>query len=900
MPLIVAIFILLLSTLGFPGSAAEATQESLIDDDQSQQIELDNTRQEEQSNLSLEALKQDIIDTFFYQNPLDFSQQQSDLPYLIDAPLIVIERPRPPVPPVQGATVDAPDERVLWKLLDNNQFGLLSTQIQQFKAQYPHWSPPQQLLFWSRQKQSSKLIKQLIRDNDSPGLIAAAATYPDYFDCQHMDASWRLAQAYAQTGQGDKATTQYQQILSQCDDEEIQFTTLQKASKQISAVAYEQMLLDYSNSLAAGRSQQLNYEYEKTTFLALEAPRPLPGALLKSLILEMKDEQMAEYTGWLYRESGNISQALAWFETALQWNTSSEDATLGAILCLIDLGDRAGALKLARPYQSSNAKIAPLARQLYLDASWKAFAEKDYEQAKVYLEQRLALGKTSIETDTLSAWIAYHTGDFEQAGSLFRALYQQQPEEGIGAALVNSYIQQGKDPSELALQFDGPILKQIAAYQARQFYADKRFALAYKTSRTALPQLLNIDSPTLEMAAIYQHKSGDAGRSQLDTTFLPLIKASYSHNIINRFSLTLAKLKLDSGSQSLCAPFGSLPVDLGCSTDRLAVSIVPNEVSAITTLFLPTQRPPFALNNLKLVQFDYLYEGPLSWFASIGTTPIDAPVSTALTFQLGFKKRWGSDYLETNIHSLPVRESILSYAGSIDPFTNQSWGRVKASGVRAKGYRTLTDHWGLYAEGGFDLYDGKQVADNWSLDFSIHSGYNFSRPGWDYLSVGPSISLKHFDKNLSHFTLGHGGYFSPNYFINPGLGINFLTQEEQRFIVKGRLAAGIQFIKTDSAPWFPNNDYGLQAPVDIRLNGNLINQTSPSYSGDNSSGIGGDLEVKAAWLVHPNWTIGGGLSLSTSGGYDEYAVGAFVRFNFKPRAALFSTDLPDYLFNLLP
>jgi len=113
------------------------------------------------------------------------------------------------------------------------------------------------------------------------------------------------------------------------------------------------------------------------------------------------------------------------------------------------------------------------------------------------------------------------------------------------------------------------------------------------------------------------------------------------------------------------------------------------------------------------------------------------------------------------------------------------------------------------------------------------------------------------------------------------------------------VSAGIQFIKTDSAPWFPNGNYGLQAPVDIRLNGNLLNQANPYYASDSSNGIGGELELKAAWLLHPNWTIGGGISFSTTSGYDEYAMGAFIRFNFRNRAALFSSDLPDYLFDLL-
>ncbi len=166
------------------------------------------------------------------------------------------------------------------------------------------------------------------------------------------------------------------------------------------------------------------------------------------------------------------------------------------------------------------------------------------------------------------------------------------------------------------------------------------------------------------------------------------------------------------------------------------------------------------------------------------------------------------------------------------------------------------------------------------IAISMALGRSLKISGFDYFSIGPSFNYQHFDKNLSHFTFGHGGYFSPEHYYNIGAGINFLTEEGQSFIVRGRFTAGFQGIKEAASPWFP-----------------LINKKLGSYAATHSSGEALDFELKGAWLMTPNIQLGSGVAFRKTNGYQDYTAGLFIRYTLEKRKAVYSTDIPSSLFS---
>src|SRR3569832_2431656 len=135
---------------------------------------------------------------------------------------------------------------------------------------------------------------------------------------------------------------------------------------------------------------------------------------------------------------------------------------------------------------------------------------------------------------------------------------------------------------------------------------------------------------------------------------------------------------------------------------------------------------------------------------------------------------------------------------------------------------------------------GEQVEDNGrvAVDVSINRALRWR--GMDRTTVGPFIGYERYTKNLSHFTLGHGGYFSPQRLLRAGVAWEGLTTEGAPFVARARVAAGYQTHRADAAPYLP------LAP-DGRM-----------YAASDQSGAAIDLQWLGVWRMTPRWQLGGG------------------------------------------
>lgn len=67
----------------------------------------------------------------------------------------------------------------------------------------------------------------------------------------------------------------------------------------------------------------------------------------------------------------------------------------------------------------------------------------------------------------------------------------------------------------------------------------------------------------------------------------------------------------------------------------------------------------------------------------------------------------------------------------------------------------------------------------------------------DYFRVGPFISQDSYDENLSGYTLGHGGYFSPARFTSIGANTELLTPEGKDWQVRTAISVSYTQIEQD-------------------------------------------------------------------------------------------------------
>jgi len=144
-----------------------------------------------------------------------------------------------------------------------------------------------------------------------------------------------------------------------------------------------------------------------------------------------------------------------------------------------------------------------------------------------------------------------------------------------------------------------------------------------------------------------------------------------------------------------------------------------------------------------------------------------------------------------------VKDSLLSYAGVRDPGTGIVWGGV-VSNTGTVEVEHKTRRAGQYGSASFSYLTGKNVPDNWAG--SGDAGFYFVVVKG--LSLGLSLTGMHYDKNLSFFSLGQGGYFSPQKYVLAAIPISWFSRH-RRFEYEIRASLGAQYFSQDSALFFP-------------------------------------------------------------------------------------------------
>ncbi|MEJ5175428.1 cellulose biosynthesis protein BcsC [Erwinia sp. MYb416] len=262
-----------------------------------------------------------------------------------------------------------------------------------------------------------------------------------------------------------------------------------------------------------------------------------------------------------------------------------------------------------------------------------------------------------------------------------------------------------------------------------------------------------------------------------------------------------------------------------------------------------------------------------SYKIDLGSTPLGQDLSTMVG---GVK--WApklTDYLTLILtgERRAVTDSLLSYVGVKDAYSGKSWGRVTKNGGNAMLSYDDGDA-GFYVGAGGYSYIGENVASNTSL---MGNAGAYVRPfhfNDRELKTGINISWMDFSKNLSNFSYGSGGYFSPQNYVSVSFPVDF-TQTYDDVSVKIGGSAGYQSYTQDKAAYFPNNsDY--QSLLEDMVTAGYAKEAY--FSGGSKSGIGYNLHAGADYKINKDVTIGGQLGYDTFGDYNESTAQLYFRY----------------------
>ena len=370
-------------------------------------------------------------------------------------------------------------------------------------------------------------------------------------------------------------------------------------------------------------------------------------------------------------------------------------------------------------------------------------------------------------------------------------------------------------------------------------------------------------SPAIQGGASVRARSGESGLDQLTELAIPL-EASFSPGGYGRLRLLAQPTFLDAGN-----------IGAGALTQARFGTQALNVTPAAAGTFNPGLAGPLAKSqHASGVGMDLAYN--YRWFgADIGTTPLGFPINNTiggveLTPQLAPGVR-----LRLTGERRAVTDSLLSYAGAKDPRTDWQFGGV----TRTRGYAQLELAAGLadfYLGGGYASLTGENVAHNSEVEAGAGGSFPVYHSLSDEVRVGLDLVYFGFDKNLRYFTLGQGGYFSPQSYFAALIPVNYEDREGALTWSAGA-AIGVQTYNENSSPVYPTNA-ALQAQLDGLATG--VPGLTTVYPGKSSTGFTGNVHAAAEYQITPSLRVGGRASFEHAGDFNEGQGLVYARYLF--------------------
>lgn len=231
------------------------------------------------------------------------------------------------------------------------------------------------------------------------------------------------------------------------------------------------------------------------------------------------------------------------------------------------------------------------------------------------------------------------------------------------------------------------------------------------------------------------------------------------------------------------------------------------------------------------------------WSADIGTSPMGFEV---VNWVGGVS--WNTDVKDIGLtftaSRRPISSSLLAYAGARDPSPQggRTWGGVVATGGSVGLSYDQGGAHGVWADLSAHQITGKNVADN-SRE-RLMAGYYYKLINADNrrATIGLNSMLWHYQKDLSDYAFGQGGYYSPQQYFSLAVPVSYRQRTENWSFDLG-----------GSVSWSRSKTRGQERyPVWPGF------QPAPSDPSTDSSGSGFGYTLRAAVerRVTAHWTVG--------------------------------------------
>jgi len=376
-----------------------------------------------------------------------------------------------------------------------------------------------------------------------------------------------------------------------------------------------------------------------------------------------------------------------------------------------------------------------------------------------------------------------------------------------------------------------------------------------------LQDVESANSSTVDIGSVFRNRAGEAGLSKLWDMEVPIEARFPVGN--GKLVVTATPTVLDNGTMaqgySTTSRFGGGP--------QAAINQLSGAVPAPDS------------QNATGVGLSVGYEGK-NLNASIGTTPLGfQEVNAVGNISYGGKVS-DNVTLKGEVSRRAVTDSLLSFAGTEDTRSGLKWGGVVATGGRLDATRD-DGTYGLYGYGSAYTITGNNVETNnrYELGGGIYV-HLMNRPA-SSLTVGMNVDALGYDKNLSFFTYGQGGYFSPQNYVSVAFPVDW-TGRDDRLSWRVNASLGVQSFTQDASPYFPTDPAMQAGAASAVANATRLNLVQGLFTGyypqTSHTGVAYNLAGVLEYQVAPQLYLGGAMVFNNAQNYRQVSVSAYLRY----------------------
>jgi tetratricopeptide (TPR) repeat protein len=365
-------------------------------------------------------------------------------------------------------------------------------------------------------------------------------------------------------------------------------------------------------------------------------------------------------------------------------------------------------------------------------------------------------------------------------------------------------------------------------------------------------------------AGVANYRSGALGFDHLSALEAPF-EASAPLGYNARVTLVAKPVFLDSGQ----ADGNSLLMVQEFISGKATLVSIPQPIGTLinTNTAPPAQQNAVGIGGEVQIAFAHLA-------LAGGYTPYGFLVST-FTGRAQFKP--GDGPFTFNFSRDSVKDSQLSYSGLRDPgsasaiYPGNVWGGVMANQGNVQFSHGDADS-GLYFGVGGQYLTGYNTESNIRFDGSGGAYWRLKTvPEFGTLSIGANFFAIHYTHNENAFTLGMGGYFSPQAYFLANVPFSWAGHYETHWHYNVMGSLGVQGFQENLTPLFP---LAAQSASEIALN-------SPMLPAKTSVGPNYDVRGQVAYQIGPHWFAGGFFSANNSRDYNSVSAGFSIHFMFR-------------------